>query len=517
MKTRRVIALLVAILTLVTATASAEWFYAGLDTTDVSNIGRVYNEQINGDYTGKIKFVPFTLEEYLELVDWEFESYEFDYPHAGYERLYVDGKAQGNTRYDGSYPQWETKFADFIWEIANESIVDTETGDVYTGHRIWQRQMTKIPGYGWAWDFGKTPAEDARVYVPTTRMADVVESYKITGFANLKLNGEKLFEITEDKQLLDADIRAQYNAINLYKDFDRYATIEEVFPAYDWENYVVTDGFFTVENLSALDFYGEYVVSDLDIKEKLAPYTVATKWLDGPSYNGENGVKDVASLYIEDLSADIKANPMWKWEDGKVDWKWDTDTVANGIPVYEYERVCDVCDDVCSNCKVVEKLVDFKNITIDWTAPDYEYDEDYNYYQCLIVNGIVFDGTNDTPRIMRKTGGKATPKVEWKYISWKDLSDKCAELGIAMPANVAITDVFEWKYVNGVAAFEDGMPVLRIPTGEFAKCFVKVTGSHVELWRETPYGEELAKQFAIQDAPEGNYGYYAPGAVKVNY
>ena len=72
MKTRRVIALLVAILTLVTATASAEWFYAGLDTKDVANIGRLYNEKINGDYTGKVKFVPFTLEEYVELVDWKF-------------------------------------------------------------------------------------------------------------------------------------------------------------------------------------------------------------------------------------------------------------------------------------------------------------------------------------------------------------------------------------------------------------------------------------------------------------
>lgn len=45
----------------------------------------------------------------------------------------------------------------------------------------------------------------------------------------------------------------------------------------------------------------------------------------------------------------------------------------------------------------------------------YEMDEPYCYYQYLIVNGVAMDGHNDTPRIFRYTGGKATPEVQWKY------------------------------------------------------------------------------------------------------
>jgi len=531
MKTRRVIALLVAILTLVTATASAEWFYAGLDTSAVNTSGeiyRVYNEKINDAYTGKVKQVEFTLKEYATLVDWEFEGFEFQYPHAGYDRLYVEGEAQGNTRYNNIFPQWETKFADYIWEIANEVEYDVNGNPYYVGHRIYQRQMTKIPGYGWAWDFGKTAEDEAKVYVETTRYADVAETYKITGFANLKLNGEKLFEITEDKQLLDPAIRGQYNAINLYKDFGRFHTIEE-FAAefdYDWENFTFADGSFLSDaNLSERDANGEYVVSNLEIKERLAKYSVATKWLDGPSYHGEDGVKDVASLYIEDLKIvdgrDISVNPMWKWEQGKIDWKWDTDTVANGIPVYKRTSNCLVCGILndCDICNFDWELVDYNNIEIDWTPADYEFDEEYNYYQCLIVNGIVFDGTKDTPRVIRHTGGKASPKVEWKYVSYKDLKDTFTILGAldVFEENLDIlgaTQVVEWKYVNDVPAFYDnGLPILRIPTGEFAKCFIKITDSHVELWRETVYGEELAAQCPIQEAPAGDYAGFAPGAV----
>ena len=172
--------------------------------------------------------------------------------------------------------------------------------------------------------------------------------------------------------------------------------------------------------------------------------------------------------------------------------------------------VCGVLND-CDICNFDWEIVDYNNIEIDWTAPDYEFDEDYNYYQCLIVNGIVFDGTKDTPRVIRHTGGKATPKVEWKYTTWKELNDR---FNVALFADlIGVTDVVEWKYVNGQPAYENGIPVLRVPTGEYAKCFIKITDSHVELWRETIYGEELAVQYPIQDAPAGNYAGFAPGAV----
>lgn len=135
--------------------------FAGYDTTDPENPNRIYNEVINGRYTNKQVLVPVTPE-------WRIEGYETAYPHAGYSRMYLDGKAQDITHFNNLFPQWETRNKDYMWEI-----VCDENGN----HMIWQRQQTKINNKTWQWDFGNDAlgVPDSLVMQRTNRAAYVVK------------------------------------------------------------------------------------------------------------------------------------------------------------------------------------------------------------------------------------------------------------------------------------------------------------------------------------------------------
>ncbi len=85
---KRISAFVMAVAKLTTA-ASAEWQFAGYDTTNPTAYGKIYNEIIAGKYTSKQKVD--TVKE--EDVSWKFEGYELSYPHIGYERLYLEGNA----------------------------------------------------------------------------------------------------------------------------------------------------------------------------------------------------------------------------------------------------------------------------------------------------------------------------------------------------------------------------------------------------------------------------------------
>ncbi len=69
--------------------ASAVWEFVGYDTTMPPTYAKIFNEKINGSYTSKVKTEPVAEEDVL----WKTEGFEFDYPHAGYERLYLEGNA----------------------------------------------------------------------------------------------------------------------------------------------------------------------------------------------------------------------------------------------------------------------------------------------------------------------------------------------------------------------------------------------------------------------------------------
>lgn len=122
--------------------------------------------------------------------------------YVGYERLYLEGNAQkAVTRLTNQFPQWETRFSDFMWEVSGD-------------HRIYQRQQTKINNKYWAWDFGRDADEDKMVFVPTTRNASVTVDFKNYGIANLDCNGKFVYDTngkaTPDVQWKYAFVEADY-------------------------------------------------------------------------------------------------------------------------------------------------------------------------------------------------------------------------------------------------------------------------------------------------------------------
>lgn len=99
---KRTIAMVCAVAAVGMATVHADWEFSGYDTTEPPEYGKIYNEVINGKYTSKQKVDPLD----PNLVEWKFEGYELQYPHAGYERLYLEGNAQKNiTRTTSAFPQ----------------------------------------------------------------------------------------------------------------------------------------------------------------------------------------------------------------------------------------------------------------------------------------------------------------------------------------------------------------------------------------------------------------------------
>jgi len=435
-KKKRIAAVLAAAMALSTATASAEWLFAGYDTTNLNDIGKIYNEKVNGHYTNKSKVEPIDANQ----VKWYFEGYELEYPHAGYDRLYLEGKAQQITRYNNLFPQWETRLKDNMWELCGE-------------HRIYQRQQTKIPGVGWTWDYSADADVDSKLFTKTTRFADTVDSFKTIGFANLDLNGKKI----------PADVEEMYRYFDVYVDVDDMVE----------NTYVNVDGtqmkLFAPETLSLLDGNNQYVITDEILAEYVA--SIQSKMVTGPSFT-RNGMetKDVAGEYLKN--------------NGRKDWYWDVDTVR------------------------------FGGGAIGWTEYSYEMDDMYDYYQFLVVNGVVCDGREDTPRIYRKTGGKATPKVEWRYLSWDDMGD----MGVST-AN-GVLDIVEWKYIDGKPAYNaDGTPVLRVPTGEYANCYIYVTDKEIQVWRETGRGkDEFIMAVDRTNHPLGQLtDVFVPGTVKYKF
>ncbi|MBR1969743.1 MAG: hypothetical protein IKA17_05260 [Clostridia bacterium] len=114
---------------------------------------------------------------------------------------------------------------------------------------------------------------------------------------------------------------------------------------------------------------------------------------------------------------------------------------------------------------------------ISWTAPSYEMAEPYNYYQYLIVNGIVLDGTNGKDMIFRYTGGKASPKITWKFAFFQNAKDANGNI------IDSVYEVVERKYVDGVAAVDaNNNPVYRVPTGEYGNTYFKLNGNMIEYW-----------------------------------
>lgn len=386
---------------------SAEWVDAGYDTTTPQRYYKIQNEVLNGSYTSNFKKLPVAQED----VEWKHEGFELSYPHAGYERLYLEGNAQVISRYDGTYPQWDVRYRDFMWEL-------------YGNHRIWERQQTNIPNIGWKWDFGNVALNvpDSEVFVPTGRFEeDVTEEFVPFAIGPFDLEGN----------YFDSEKQAAYENM-----FNRFLPGDEAWKKLDPANVQAPGSLFSVESLSARDENGAYVVSDEAIANEIGTL-ICAKTLEGPSYHGAGRItKNVAQIYVD------------TYPETTYTWDWDADVVVYGKP------------------------------TVEWTKPEYEMDEPYYYYQYLILNGLVFDGRNDTPRIVRYLGhpdfipaytpiSKANPKVEWKVLfAEKD-----------RPHNI-----IEAKFLDGkMAVNPDGSAFTRT-SGKFANAYIKVTDNEIQLW-----------------------------------
>lgn len=366
---------------------------AGYDITDPANPNRIYNEVIGGRYTNKQVLVPVT-------PTWKAEGYESVYPYAGYSRMYLDGNKQNITVYNNTFPQWEERRQDYMWELK-------------APYYIWERQQTKVNNRTWTWDFGNDSfgIPDSALKTKTNREAVVVKTeWKKYGFGKYANSGVVL---TADEQRMYSDFSVQ--AISL------------------WNGLINNE--LSVEKLSERDpGTNQYKITDAQI-QSLIP-VVYSKYITAKfSANSNKGLqtKNVAKEYLAHMN------------DG---WGWDSDSFY-----------------ISNDAKIT------------WTAPAYEMAEPYYMYQYLVVNDVVLDGTNGKDRVLRYTGGKATPRVTWKFEFFQNMIGEDGK-----PVD-GVYEVVEKKYVDGVAAVDrNGNPIYRVPTGEYGNTYFKVNGNTIEYW-----------------------------------
>lgn len=240
--------------------ASAEWLFAGYDTSDINNIVRVYNEVIGGEYTSKYKTEPVAYED----IEWIADGFERAFPHAGYDVLYVEGNRQDFvTRYNNTFAQWESRFVDCYWEIAGDC-TDLDPTD----HAIYQRQQTNIPGIGWEWDYSADAAFDAsHLCVPTNRYADVAHEKALYGVAGYDLNGAFITKEVEQ----------------MYNDFG---------VSYGMDLAWLQSGALSEINTAT----GQYRYSDAEIAQHID--IIESEFLTGPGYPTGVVVQDAAAQYL---------------------------------------------------------------------------------------------------------------------------------------------------------------------------------------------------------------------------
>lgn len=259
--------------------------------------------------------------------------------------------------------------------------------------------------------------------------------------------GNPTFNIP-DSALKTKTARQAYVVKVEYKDygFGRYAADGEVLNANEQRMYSdfrvnavsewngLVNGLLSVANLSAKDANNRYVVTDAEIA-KMIP-VVSNKYVTAKfNKNSNDGLatKNVADEYLIHMN------------DG---WAWDADSFKT-----EYDA------------------------TVTWSKQYYEMAEPYNYYQYLIVNGVVMDGQNGKDRIYRYTGGKASPAITWKFAFFQNAKDAYGNI------DPTVYEVVERKYVDGVPAVDAfNNPIYRVPTGEFGNTYFKLNGNWIEYW-----------------------------------
>lgn len=278
---------------------------------------------------------------------------------------------------------------------------------------IWERQQTKVNGKNWTWDFGNDSFQ-----IPDSALK--TRTSRTAYVVNIDMKAYGFGKYDNDGSLLTVDEQ------RMYSDFSVSAISL-------WNNAVEND--LTPAKLSKRNpDTNQYEMSDADIA-KLIP-VVYSKYITAKfNQTGNDGLatKNVAAEYL------IHMNDGWQWDFDSFGIRYDAE--------------------------------------ISWTAPAYEMAEPYNYYQFLIVNGIVMDGSNGKDRILRYTGGKASPAVTWKFAFFQNAKDSNGNL------IENVYEVVERKYIDGVAAVDaNNAPIYRVPTGEYGNTYFVLNGNMIEYW-----------------------------------
>jgi hypothetical protein len=181
------------------------------------------------------------------------------------------------------------------------------------------------------------------------------------------------------------------------------------------------------------------------------------RWFGAKDSNG-NYIVDVKDLYermgkeVSDFPFDgdtaLSSSVSLNDTDENGNYIWDNESIASFITTYRSEFLTGP-NYMTGGNKLVDSLTYYDELTdvtsswynpaanldwfnphlimesdrpsnIEWSGVCYEKDFPYNYYQYLIVDGVVLDGSYVAPnvylpRVFRYTGGQASPKVEWKY------------------------------------------------------------------------------------------------------
>lgn len=279
---------------------------------------------------------------------------------------------------------------------------------------IWERQQTKVNGKEWKWDFGNEAFSIPDSAVKTkTNRNAYVVDIFMTEYGFGSYNTKTDALLNQDEKRMYSDFSV--DAVNM------------------WNNLVKNE--FSIENLSKRNPETNlYEMTDAEIAA-LIPVVYTKNITAKFNEKGNAGLttKNVAKEYLIHMN------------DG---WQWDSDSFA-----------------IRNDAK------------ISWTKTYYEMEEPYNQYQYMIVNGIVLDGNAGKDRVLRYTGGKETPNVNWKFAFFQKAKDDNGNL------LENVYEVVEQKYVDGVAAFDkNGSPIYRVPTGEYGNTYFKFNGNTIEYW-----------------------------------
>lgn len=371
--------------------SALEWKIKGYDTSrlekeahDTYRIGIVYEQYENNGYatlpTGIVAdastAAAYGLKPYARAT-FSAPAFELAWPNREYVRVYADGVDTGKVLYNGVKENLTYRKANYMWELA-------------APHRIFRRTQAFING---SWYTDDTyPVEYAGDVAKVTAEYD-----NYYGFGYWHKYGSNIHYMpTVDYGpaynhygYVDTDPKRDFQSANLKK----YApNLDENIYLADEQGNWTTNAIVIADALkpgAVTDLTNYYIPADRVKVKKTFSLELA-----GPMFEKDGSVnagKEYADVYSAALVADIAV--MLK--DGKPVILDPVETLANyAVPelvkhVYTYDGTTAVCD-------------------TEWVLGGFELAAPYRYYEYLVVDGVVLDGSLDVSGIVK-------PKV-YRYV-----------------------------------------------------------------------------------------------------